>query len=157
MSTFVLVSRTDFSGASSTLAAPPSREPIIDMLVEVTDLEAAKSRIVPILESQRYDYFWRPTFGDDSPPYYAWFIKRNSVGIGTHHIHMIEANMTFSEHWERLRFRDYLIAHHDVSHAYAELKTRLSAAHPNDRIAYTSGKSDFIAAVMAQIRQTTPS
>jgi GNAT superfamily N-acetyltransferase len=51
-------------------------KPIVDMLVEVTDMEQTKARIAPVLEAQGYDYFWRPTRGDDVPPFYAWFIKR---------------------------------------------------------------------------------
>ena len=78
-------------------------KPIVDMLVEVCDLEAVKQRIVPILESQGYDYFWRPTFGDDTPPWYAWFIRRNSAGGRTHHIHMIENTPEFAGHWDRLQ------------------------------------------------------
>ena len=47
------------------------------MLVEVTSLAKTKTEIAPVLESKGYDYFWRPSFGDDIPPFYAWFIKRN--------------------------------------------------------------------------------
>ncbi|KKK51478.1 hypothetical protein LCGC14_3114530, partial [marine sediment metagenome] len=71
-------------------------KPIIDMLVEVTSLQETREKIVPILESQGYDYFWRPTWGDNIPPFYAWFIKRNTNGIRTHHIHMVEND--FVEH-----------------------------------------------------------
>jgi len=147
-----LLGRIEHFGSTAVPGMPS--KPIVDMLVEVTDLEATKSRIVPVLESQGYDYFWRPTFSDNVPPYYVWFIKRNGARIRTHHIHMIEATTTFSEHWEALRFRDYLTDHPDVAHEYAELKTRLCEAHRNDRVAYTSGKSDFIAKVMALVRQT---
>jgi len=122
------------------------------MLVEVTDLEATKARIAPILESQGYDYFWRPTVGDNTPPFYAWFIKRNANGIRTHHIHMVEAS--FHEYWERLRFRDYLVAHPEAAGEYARLKTRLAAAHPEGRVAYTEGKSEFIGRIMSLIRRT---
>ena len=148
-----LLGRIEHFGSTAVPGLPA--KPIIDMLIEVTDLEAAKSDIVPVLESQGYDYFWRPTFGDDTPPYYAWFIKRDRDGARTHHIHMIEANLAFYEHWDRLRFRDYLIAHPDVARSYAELKTRLAAAHPNDRVAYAVGKSDFIAKIMALNPQTS--
>jgi GrpB-like predicted nucleotidyltransferase (UPF0157 family) len=57
-------------------------KPIIDMLVKVTKLEETRLRIVPILESEGYEYFWRPLMGDDIPPFYAWFIKRDPEGIG---------------------------------------------------------------------------
>jgi GrpB-like predicted nucleotidyltransferase (UPF0157 family) len=71
----------------STAVPGLSAKPIVDILVEVTDLEAVKARVVPILEAQGYEYFWRPTFGDDGEPFYAWFIKRNpETGQRTHHI-----------------------------------------------------------------------
>jgi len=44
-------------------------KPIIDMLVEVTDLDETKAKVVAILEAQGYDYFWRATSGDDVPPF----------------------------------------------------------------------------------------
>ena len=125
----------------STAVTNLSAKTIIDMLVEVKSLEETKQKIVPILESQGYDYFWRPTFGDDTPPFYAWFIKRDSKGNRTHHIHMVENDF---EHWERLLFRDYLIKHRDVAQEYQDLKLRLSNDYPNDRIAYTNGKTEFI-------------
>jgi GrpB-like predicted nucleotidyltransferase (UPF0157 family) len=84
-------------------------KPVIDILVEVVDLGETQRRIVPILESQQYEYFWRATVGYDGPPFYAWFIKRDSVsGERTHHIHMVEGQ--FREHWDRLLFRDYLVS-----------------------------------------------
>ncbi|MGH9904542.1 MAG: GrpB family protein, partial [Pyrinomonadaceae bacterium] len=94
------------------------------------------------LESQGYDYFWRPTAGEDVPPFYAWFIKRNAAGLRTHHIHMVERDF---EQWDRLLFRDYLIGHPELAGEYASLKLDLALAFPNDRVAYTNGKTEFIA------------
>jgi len=116
-------------------------KPIVDMLVEVRSLEETKSRIVPVLEAQGYDYFWRPTRGDDVPPFYAWFIKRDAAGIRTHHIHMMEKDF---EQWERLLFRDYLIEHPDVAEEYEALKLRLAREYPSDRVAYTDGKTEYV-------------
>ena len=127
-------------------------KPIIDILVEVTDLDATELRIVPLLEAQRYDYFWRPTHGDDGPPFYAWFIKRDPAsGVRTHHIHMVEGH--FAEHWDRLLFRDYLIEHPRVAEEYQALKLHLASAHPNDRVASTQGKAEFVNAVTEQARR----
>ncbi len=116
-------------------------KPIVDMLVEVNSLEETQNKIVPVLEAQGYDYFWRATRGDDIPPFYAWFIKRDAAGIRTHHIHMVESDF---EHWERLLFRDYLIEHPMVAKEYEALKFRLARKYPNDREAYTNGKTDFV-------------
>jgi len=136
-----LIKRIEHFG--STAVPGLAAKPIIDILVEVTDLEATKEHIVPVLELQQYEYFWRPTHGDDGPPYYEWFVKRHHVtGARTHHIHIVERR--FVEHWERLRFRDYLVQHPATAKEYEALKRQLAAAYPNDRIAYTLGKTDFI-------------
>jgi len=142
-----LVGRIEHFG--STAVPGLASKPIIDMLVEVTSLAEARRRIVPVLESQGYDYFWRPSFGDSTPPFYAWFIKRDSSGRRTHHIHMVESHF---EHWDRLLFRDYLTAHPDAALQYQELKMLLAAKCPNDRVAYTKGKTDFISRVMEKAK-----
>jgi len=119
-------------------------KPIVDVLVEVGSLEETKARIVPVLEAQGYDYFWRATHGEDGPPFYAWFIKRNSAGVRTHHIHMVENDF---EHWDRLLFRDYLIDHPKTAKEYEALKLALARDYPNDRVAYTQGKTEFVVRV----------
>ena len=145
-----LIGRIEHFG--STAVPGLAAKPIIDILVEVTDLEATKLRIVPVLEARGYDYFWRPTHGDDGPPFYAWFIKRDPAsGVRTHHIHMVEGH--FAEHWDRLLFRDYLIEHPRVAEEYQALKLHLASAHPNDRVAYTQGKAEFVNAVTEQARR----
>lgn len=142
-----LVRRIEHFG--STAVPGLAAKPIVDMLVEVTDLAATRERIAPILESQGYDYFWRPTVGD-APPFYAWFIKRDpATGARTHHLHMVEDTPEFAGHWERLLFRDWLVAHPEAAREYAELKTRLAGA-AHDRVAYTAGKTEFVLRVTAR-------
>jgi len=125
----------------STAVPGLSAKPIVDILVEVTSLHETKQRIAPILEAQGYDYFWRPSRGNDMPPFYAWFIKRDKNGNRTHHIHMIESQF---EHWDRLFFRDYLKENPEVAVEYGNLKTKLSGTHQDDRVTYTQAKGKFI-------------
>jgi len=134
-----LVRRIEHFG--STAVPGLAAKPIVDILVEVTSLVETRQKIAPILEAQGYDYFWRPSWGDDTPPFYAWFIKRDKDGNRTHHIHMVEAQF---EHWNRLFFRDYLIEHPDIAREYGRLKEKLSAAHRGGRLAYTEAKTAFI-------------
>jgi GrpB-like predicted nucleotidyltransferase (UPF0157 family) len=122
-----LIRRVEHFG--STAVPGLAAKPIVDILVEVTDLAATQARIAPVLEAQGYDYFWRPTHGDDGPPFYAWFIKRDRPsGVRTHHVHMVERHF---EHWDCLLFRDYLI----------------------DRVAYTQGKTEFVLRVTEQAKR----
>ena len=145
-----LIGRVEHFG--STAVPGLAAKPIVDMLVEVTDLEATKDRIAPVLEAQGYEYLWRPTHGDDGPPFYAWFIKRDpKTRARTHHIHMVERS--FAQHWDRLFFRDFLIDHPDVARAYAALKASLASASPNDRVAYTRGKTEFIVRTTLQAKR----
>jgi GrpB-like predicted nucleotidyltransferase (UPF0157 family) len=134
-----IVTRIEHFG--STAIPGLSAKPIIDILVEVSSLEETKEIVVPILTAQGYEYFWRPSFGDDVPPFYAWFIKRNEKKQRTHHLHMIERNFDL---WDRLFFRDYLIEHPEIAGEYESLKLRLAAAFPNDRSAYTEAKTEFV-------------
>src|SRR5436190_16353061 len=77
-----LIRRIEHFG--STAVSGLAAKPIIDMLMEVTSLKAARNTIAPILQAQGYDYFWRPSFGDDVPPWYAFFIRRDKHGTRTH-------------------------------------------------------------------------
>ena len=143
-----LVKRIEHFG--STAIPGLSAKPIIDILVEIDSLDETKKQIVPILEAERYEYFWRPAFGDDGPPYYAWFIKRNSEGKRTHHIHMVEGD---SELWDRLYFRDYLRQFPAEAKRYDELKRKLSETYTNDRVKYTKEKSGFILSVTKKAKE----
>jgi GrpB-like predicted nucleotidyltransferase (UPF0157 family) len=143
-----LIKRIEHFG--STAVPNLSAKPIIDMLVEVTSLEEAKNRIVPLLTFQGYEYFWRPTWGDDVPPYYAWFIKRDAQGHRTHHIHMVEHDF---EHWDRLLFRDYLKTHPAVAQEYTNLKLHLTDSFANNRVAYTQAKTEFITKITQKAKE----
>jgi GrpB-like predicted nucleotidyltransferase (UPF0157 family) len=143
-----LIKRIEHFG--STAVAGLSAKPIIDILVEVTSLEETKKQIVPILEAEGYEYFWRPAFGDDQPPFYAWFIERNSKGQRTYHIHMVEAD---SELWDRIYFRDYLRQFPAEAKHYDELKRSLSEKYPINRVKYTEEKSSFISSVTKKAKK----
>jgi GrpB-like predicted nucleotidyltransferase (UPF0157 family) len=145
-----LIRRIEHFG--STAVPGLAAKPIVDMLVQVTSLRAAQTEIAPRLKAQGYDYFWRPSFGEDVPPWYAFFIKRDHRGIRTHHIHMVTGRRIFQAHWERLLFRDHLMAHPRIARAYERLKIELAAAHPNDRAGYTNGKTAFIQRIAAQAK-----
>jgi GrpB-like predicted nucleotidyltransferase (UPF0157 family) len=143
-----LVRRIEHLG--STAVPGLSAKPIVDMLIEVRDLGETQRSVPPILEPRGYDYFWRPSFGESTPPFYAWFIKRDESGARTHHLHMVEAHF---EHWDRLLFRDYLIDHPDVAREYGTLKQRLCTEYPRDRVAYTEGKGEFVASVTERAKR----
>lgn len=122
-------------------------KPIVDVLVEVASTEDARTRVVPILRAQGCDLLFRPTSGDDVPPWYWWAIRRDAAGRRTHHLHLVEPDD--DEHWSRLRFRDLLRADPELAGRYAALKRRL-AADGLDRVAYTVAKTAFIQDAMGR-------
>lgn len=142
-----LIGRIEHFG--STAVPGLSAKPIIDLLVEVSSLDEMRRTIVPLLEAQGYEYFWRPAI-EDKPPYYAWFIRRDANGQRTHHIHMVEAD---SELWDRLFFRDYLRRHADEARRYEELKRGLARQFPHDRVSYTKEKTRYIVSVTDKARK----
>ncbi len=125
-----------------------SAKPIIDIFAEVTSYKDVKEKVVPLLTELGYEYFWRPEFGD-KPPMYAWFIKRNSKGNRTHHIHMFNKKSKFND---RIAFRDYLESHKNEADRYASLKYELAVRYPNDREGYTKAKTQYIKSVLKRVK-----
>ena len=121
-------------------------KPIVDILVEVSDLLAVKELCPKRFLPPEYDYFWRPSWGDDIPPWYSFLIKRDAHGRRTHHIHIGEPNFKNDE----LRFRDILRARPDLAEAYGKLKADLAKKHQKDRIAYTEAKGAFVRRVLGE-------
>jgi GrpB-like predicted nucleotidyltransferase (UPF0157 family) len=134
----------------STAVPGLAAKPIVDVLVEVTDLAAVREEVAPRLAALGYDYLWRPTHGDDGEPWYAWFVKRDPAsGARTHHVHVVGTGEEFRGHRDRLAFRDWLRAHPEDAAEYERLKRRL-AGSAGDRVTYTRSKSEFVERVTAR-------
>lgn len=141
-----LIIRIDHIGST---AVPGCRaKPIVDVQVEVTNLQRVREEVVPIMDDMGYEFIWRPTMGERSA-FYAWFILRDARGQRTQHVHMVEPDEASED---RLIFRDHLRAHAEDVKRYEALKQQLSLAHPNDRVAYTQGKTAYIASIIQQAR-----
>ena len=114
-------------------------KPIIDIMAPVVSLDASRAAIAAAASLQ-YAYF---AYQADRM---HWFCKPGPVNR-THHLHLVPVGSAL---WrERLAFRDALRADTALRDAYADLKRRLAAAHPQDREAYTDAKGPFVAAVLA--------
>lgn len=110
-------------------------KPIVDVLAEVTEIEAVDRR--------------RSAFGDGG---YRWFGEYGIPGRRflirgfdpdrSHHVHVFAAGHERVR--DHLEFRDYLIAHPGEAAAYGRLKIDLARRHPDDIDAYTAGKAAFI-------------
>lgn len=120
----------------STAVPGLAAKPIIDILVESSNLRRVQEEIAPVLTACGYEFFWRP-----APNGLAWFIRRDAAGRRTHHIHFMTPGRGFQD---RIGFRDHLRADPAAARAYAELKREAAAAHGDDRRAYAKAKTEFI-------------
>ena len=116
-------------------------KPIVDLLVIVHSLVAAKQVAISPLENLGYAY-WLDN-PDSQRMFFVKGLPPNSPR--THHIHMVEFDSILQE---RLLFRDYLRAHPDEAFHYAQLKRHLAKQFSNDREAYTSGKTEYVRSIM---------
>jgi GrpB-like predicted nucleotidyltransferase (UPF0157 family) len=138
-----LLTRVEHFG--STAVPGLAAKPIIDLLVGVNSLIAAKQSAILQLETLGYAYWF-----DNPDSHRMFFVKGlppNSPR--THHIHMVEPDSSL---WERLAFRDYLCQHPDEAARYAQLKYHLARRFSIDREAYTTGKAEYIESVMQTMR-----
>ncbi|MFC8618372.1 GrpB family protein [Micromonospora purpureochromogenes] len=118
----------------STAVPGLAAKPVIDIMVGVADLESSRP-CIELLEPLSYRYW----------PYLAevmhWFCKPRP-SHRTHHLHLVPTGSP--RYVNVLAFRDYLRAHPDARADYEALKRDLADRYPNDREAYTEGKTDLI-------------
>ena len=109
-------------------------KPLIDMMIGVTDLQITEKWIDDLLKIG-YEYVPK-----NSP---NWcFFRKGKWRAGTHHLHVYIYN---SDEWNNnLLFRDFLTKHEWARNEYRELKEKLAAAYPFDRVSYTNAKAPFI-------------
>jgi len=72
-----------------------------------------------------------------------FFTKGDPVGI-----HLSLTDMS-TPYWNRqIAFRDYLLKHPDAAKEYETLKRSLIQKYPSGKDEYSSGKNEFVAAVL---------
>jgi GrpB-like predicted nucleotidyltransferase (UPF0157 family) len=122
----------------STAVPGLAAKPIVDLMVCVADAEQ-EAAYVPALG--RLGYLYAP-----SPGFH--FFARPHARPRTHHVHVCAAGGDFER--RHLALRDYLRAHPDEAAAYAAIKRKVVARHPQDRIAYIEGKGAYVQALEAR-------
>ena len=82
----------------------------------------------------------------DQPGQHLYVVGDSENQVQTHYIHVV---IWKQEAWNNyINMRDYLNVHEEEAKKYAELKERLAREYPQDRIAYTNGKSACIARIL---------
>jgi GrpB-like predicted nucleotidyltransferase (UPF0157 family) len=111
-------------------------KPIIDILVEVNFIVQVDDQNSSM---QLLGYQCMGEFGIKER---RFFLKDNTAGVRTHHVHVFEADSPQIR--RHLSFRDYLNTHLEAAESYSMLKQSLADKYPNDIERYMDGKHDFI-------------
>lgn len=124
----------------STAVPGLASKPIIDMLPVVKNLLEVDQANHAM---QQLGYEAKGEFGI---PFRRYFQKGGDTR--THHMHIFEeGNPEIERH---IKFRDWMIAHHDDREAYGKLKKQLALKFPNDIMSYCMGKDNFVASIDAK-------
>jgi GrpB-like predicted nucleotidyltransferase (UPF0157 family) len=122
----------------STAVPGLAAKPTIDILIEIQPDEEAQADITALMQDHAYIHMREQ---QDHLMFVKGYTPAGYKGQA-YHIHM--ASKEQEEFWERLDFRDYLIAHPEAADAYAALKRKLAEDFHTDREAYTEAKTGFI-------------
>ncbi len=115
-------------------------KPIVDIIPVVFDTTKVDEATAAMVELG-YD-----AKGENGMLFRRFFTKFTTTGAFNVHIYEEGAGEI-----ERLiLFRDWMRTHPKDAKDYANLKTSLAAEHPNDRLRYTIGKENFVAAIDKQ-------
>lgn len=124
-------------------------KPTIDMMAGVLSLTLVNEneQYIENLARIGYEYVFKPEFPE------RLFFRRGKWRAGTHHLHVYKYQ---GQQWnDQILFREYLKNHPDTRDQYYSLKKVLESQFKHDRVAYTSGKADFIREVIRKARQDT--
>jgi GrpB-like predicted nucleotidyltransferase (UPF0157 family) len=130
------ISVADVHHIGSTSVPNIYAKPIIDILVETTDLNAIDANTLN-MTAGGYE-----AMGEFGLPGRRYFRRDNAQGIRTHHVHVFEKGSDSVE--RHLAFRDYLIAHPAHAQLYSAMKRELAPLCANDMEKYMDGKDPFI-------------
>jgi GrpB-like predicted nucleotidyltransferase (UPF0157 family) len=114
-------------------------KPIIDILVEVTDIDRVDEKNAQI---RSLGYEAMGEFGINGR---RFFRKDNNHGVRTHHVHTFEVGSAQID--RHLAFRDYLKSHPEAAQQYSQLKQQLAQQYPTNIEEYMDGKDKFIQAI----------
>lgn len=124
----------DIHHIGSTSIPQMAAKPIIDVLIEVTDIEAVD------LYEEAFTQLGYEARGENGIQGRRFFTKGGEQR--THHVHIFtEGHPEVKRH---VLFRDYLIAHPAEAQQYRTLKESLAATYVNDIDSYVAGKHAFI-------------
>lgn len=130
----------DIQHVGSTSVPGLVAKPILDIAVAVPDRDTIMA-VVRRLTGAGYT-----NRGDQGKGGGYLLVREYEPGVRICYVHIVEAS---DEQWQDyIIFRDILRHDPAIRQAYADLKKRLSAQFPEDRVSYTAGKDAFIQGVL---------
>jgi GrpB-like predicted nucleotidyltransferase (UPF0157 family) len=131
----------------STAVPGLAAKPVIDIMAAIQTLEGSRDAIDAL---QSLGYLYAPYH----PEAEHWFCKPHP-NHRTHHLHLVPIQ---SPVWTAcIAFRNRLRASPSIAAEYLALKRKLAASFPNDREAYTSGKTEFVTRILNECDGPSPS
>lgn len=132
--------------AGSTAVPGLAAKPVIDLMAPVSDLDLAAEQAQGRLAADGWCYV-PPDL--DQRPWRRFFVKPDVSGQRrAAHLHLMQAG---HPRWaQQITFRDALRQDGQLAKRYEDLKRHLARQHGHDREAYTAGKAQFVATVLAQ-------
>ena len=133
----------DIQHIGSTAIKRIKAKPIIDIVVGVSDMTQVK---IIISSLERVGIIHRPN--NDQPEYMMFIIGDLSIGLRTHHIHVVPYD---GEEWNnQLNFRDFMNEHLKNAKEYEAFKIDLMNLYKNNRAMYTDSKTPYIMNIFRQ-------
>jgi GrpB-like predicted nucleotidyltransferase (UPF0157 family) len=133
-----LFSRIEHFGSTSVPGL--SSKNTIDILMAVEFDDTQNYELIEQMKIIGYDFNWQNEGGNP----YMVFVKGynpDKPKQQTYHIHAAPQDHIL---WNRIHFRNYLIAHPEVAKAYEDLKRSLADKYKHERVEYRIAKTEFI-------------
>lgn len=127
----------------STAVPGLAAKPILDLLLEVTDLNELDAKTQMLLTLGYH------AKGENGIPGRRYFYKGDPSR--THHLHAFVVNAPLAR--QHLLFRDFLRTNPAAASQYATLKLELASQFPEDNARYQAGKDAFIVQLLQQAAQ----
>jgi GrpB-like predicted nucleotidyltransferase (UPF0157 family) len=136
--TSTLFSRIEHFGSTSVPGL--SSKNTIDILMAVEFEDGQNHELIEQMKNIGYEFNWQ---NEGANPHMV-FVKGydpERPKQQTYHIHAAPEDHIL---WNRIHFRNYLIAHPEVAKAYEDLKRSLADKYKHERVEYRIAKTEFI-------------
>jgi GrpB-like predicted nucleotidyltransferase (UPF0157 family) len=133
-----LFSRIEHFGSTSVPGL--SSKNTIDILMAVEFDDTQNNELIEQMKNIGYDFNWQK----ESKNPHMVFVKgydSEKPKQQTYHIHAAPEDHIV---WNRIDFRNHLIAHPEVAKAYEDLKRSLADKYKHERVDYRIAKTEFI-------------